>query len=382
MSEAIRFLETLEHKGWHLGLERIQRLLELMGHPEQGPAYFHVAGTNGKGSTAAMLAQILWKAGIPTARFISPHLIRYNERFWFNGCDILDKDLDRIILDNRQAILQAEATLFEALTAIAFAHFKERGAKAVVLEVGLGGRLDATNVIKPLASIITNVTIEHTQWLGKTLKEISAEKAGIIKPGVPVITNAEGEALEVIKAEAYRQKAPIFIRPDQPPCPILLIGDYQRENAALAVEALRRQDRFRITETAVREGLATVEWPGRMQRVGNLILDCAHNPGAMARLLENVPAGIPAIIGILKDKDYPLMMRMLSEKVSHFILTEPKTDRACPAEELAKHAGKPFVIVPSVAEAIKEAKKEKGPVLVTGSCYTVGEALLVGFQLI
>ncbi|MFH1409521.1 MAG: folylpolyglutamate synthase/dihydrofolate synthase family protein [Nanoarchaeota archaeon] len=370
--ESIAFIDSLGYKGWKPGLERIQNLLSLIGNPEKKMHCVLIAGTNGKGSTAAMLSTILWKAGIKTARFTSPHLINYNERFWVNGQTISDDEFAQLTTKHKSAILESGATAFEALTAMAYAFFEENKTEIAVMEIGLGGRLDATNVVVPLVSIITNVSMEHESWLGNTIEEITREKAGIIKENTPMITSATGKSLEVIKDIAEMKHAPLII-PEPINYEINLPGEVQKKNMALAyaaIQVLRKQ--FTIPESAVKHGLMNVHWPGRLQTIGNFILDCAHTPEAVESILPDIPEGITAIVGMLKDKKHEKIIQLLSQKVSRFIFTQPKSDRAMPAEELAKYCKKPYTIKTTLEEAMHGNKEL---ILIVGSCYIVGEVL-------
>ncbi|MBU0979225.1 MAG: bifunctional folylpolyglutamate synthase/dihydrofolate synthase [Nanoarchaeota archaeon] len=375
--ESLNFLESLKAKGWDLSLDRMEKLLAMMGNPEEGMDYVHIAGTNGKGSVAAMLATVLHKAGYSTGLATSPHLIKINERFWVDGEHITDDELAALVSEHKDSLKGSGATYFEAVTALQFMHFKQKCVKIAVMEVGLGGRLDATNVITPLVSVITNIGLEHIGWLGDTIPEIAAEKAGIIKPRVPVVTGAEGEALQVIKRVASKMRSPVTEVRDKSVIKPGLDGEFQRKNALIVQKVIDQLKlKYPVKPETLRDGIQETRWPGRMQRINNYLLDSAHNLHAMKTVIDDFPSGAVAVVGILKDKDYKGMIHVLEKKASRFIFCEPKTERACPAELLARHCTKPHEIIKSVKKALEKAKDEK-LVLVTGSCYTVGEALKV-----
>lgn len=276
--QAIEFLYRLQWFGARLGLENPLKLARLLGNPQKGLRFIHIAGTNGKGSTCAVLESIYRAAGHRVGLFTSPHLVSFRERIQVNRRLISQQDVVRLV-DAMRPVLKEfsepdHPTFFEVVTVMALRYFAERKCDLVIWETGLGGRLDATNIVMPIASVITNVQYDHQKWLGETLADIASEKAGIIKPGTPVIAGVDGdEAFAVIQKSAAEKQSPLIrvdsdivrncgdVLKDLP-----LLGDYQRKNAALAlaaVEALR--DRLPVTPEQIRTGVSTVSWPGRMQ---------------------------------------------------------------------------------------------------------------------
>ena len=302
------FLERLAARrrfGMRPGLDTIRAVMAALGNPQDTLLCIHVAGTNGKGATAAMLDSVLRAAGCRVARYTSPHLVSLNERFFLDGApapqDELEAAADEVFpviarLEREQGL---EVTFFEALTAVAFVLFARRRPDVTVLETGLGGRLDATNVISsPLVSVITRIGLDHCDWLGTTHAAIATEKAGIVKPGRPVVCGAmPPEALDAIRAVAARQGAPLVCAaPWTPPPGFALFGAFQKENAATVKAALDvlKGEGFAISDAAIADGLAHVVWPGRCQRVtkngATYVVDGAHNPDAataLARVLKD-----------------------------------------------------------------------------------------------
>jgi len=429
-TEATEFLFSLRRFGWRLGLETIQRLLDLLGNPQQGMPSIHIGGTNGKGSTAAMLAAILQAGGRRTGLYTSPHLLDFTERIRVNGCPI--GEVEVTLLTARLMALCAahfapsptpnappdrlpHPTFFELTTAMAFQYFRQEATEAAVVEVGLGGRFDATNVVTPQVSVVTNVSLEHQEYLGRTLAEIAREKAGIVKPGVPVVTATRGDAYEVIRQAAADRRAPLIsiheaytwtIRESglagqtfdlagparrYAGLRIPLAGRHQTENAVAAIaaaEVLEAQG-FRIGETAIRHGLERASWPGRLQSVSDrpqILLDGAHNPAgaqALAAFVAEHRSGLNRLIlvfGVLRDKDWEAMLAPLGRLADQTILTHPPADRGadphdlvaadryCPKVEIAADPGEGVALARSVAHP-------EDTILVTGSLYTVAAAL-------
>ena len=393
------------------GLERTRELLGRLGDPHLGLKFVHITGTNGKGSTAAMVSSVLRRAGYRTGLYTSPHLWRFSERFQIDGVPIPDEDLGRIT----QRVLEAArdmadpATEFELMTAVAMVWFRERACDIVVLEVGLGGRLDSTNVIPaPEVAVITNLGLEHTKELGDTIPLIAREKAGIIKPGCrAVLYRQSREAQEVVEAvcrergveltltrpetlqvEALSREGQVF-RYQGEEYRIPMVGDYQVRNAATAievVEALRRGG-WDISREALHEGLARAVWPGRMElarRSPDLILDGGHNPQCMeavARSLGQLYPGkkIHFLLGVLADKDYPAMVRPLLPLACEFYTLTPDSPRALSARDLAQYLEEQGVQATPCADAragVEQMLARCGPEEVCcacGSLYLVGE---------
>lgn len=400
--EAIQYLYDLRWFGTKLGLEHTLRLAELAGLPQRRLRFLHVAGTNGKGSTCAMLESIYRAAGLRVGLFTSPHLVSFNERIQVDRRPIAEDDVVRLI-GRLQSWIQtfppdAHPTFFEAVTVMALLYFVERACDLVVWETGLGGRLDATNIVMPLASVITNIQLDHEKWLGTTLPEIAREKAGIIKPGVPVLTATEApDALAVIAEAARQAPAPLTVatwsdtqRPPLADLPLPLLGDHQRMNAALAVATVRRiSDLIPVSDTALRAGLQSVTWAGRLQVVKGpsgqtVLLDGAHNPAGAETLRAAVeryfPGTQPAlIIGLLQDKDREAMCRVLAPLAARIYAAPIDSERTATADSVAElcrrhHPAAEVSVCTSLADALGHA--ERCPFLiVAGSLHFLGEAM-------
>jgi dihydrofolate synthase/folylpolyglutamate synthase len=401
-SAAIKFLCGLQMFGANFGLENTLKLAALADNPQDKLRFIHVAGTNGKGSTCAMLESIYRTAGLRVGLFTSPHLVSFRERIQVNRRLISENELVQLVEEIQPLLKQFRAdnhlTLFEVVTVMALKYFAEQKCALVIWETGLGGRLDATNIVTPLASVITNITFDHQQWLGNMLEKIAAEKAGIIKPGVPVVTATdEPEALEVIGKIAREKKAPLKVmKMDDvhsrlagtlaPPLP----GKHQKLNAALAlatVEVLQKQ--IPVAAEKIRAGLSNVRWPGRLQLIEKpngqkILLDGAHNvAGVEALCAALTQAGGPLkgafIIGFLGDKDWRPMCERLAPLASKIFTVPVASTRTADASELAKTfrsanpAAKVFACE-SCSEALHASKNEPF-VVVAGSLYLVGEAL-------
>ncbi len=415
--DTLSYLYGLERFGMKLGLDNIQALLLRLGNPHDGLRFVHVAGTNGKGSVCAFLDSILRSSGHSVGLYTSPHLVRFNERIRVDGKEITDGDIVRLAKEIRP---HAEAlgardkashpTFFEFTTALAFKYFQEKDVDVVVLEVGLGGRLDATNVVLPEVAVITRLGLEHTEHLGKSLHRIAREKAGIIKEGVPT-WSLDQPGLEVIAERCSSVHAPLRLvgrdltvsrQPmgldgqsvlltygDSRTYRIGLLGTYQAENAALAfgtVQELRSRG-WRISERAVRRGLAEVGWPARLQvfsRYPAVILDSTHTAEGAERLRESVEELLPGrpvvlVVGLLRDKDLERIAGHLSPLCRMVIATQPDTPRAHHAEDVGKAFGDvaSVKVVRPVVNAVEKAigmATPKDVVLITGSLYTAGEA--------
>jgi dihydrofolate synthase/folylpolyglutamate synthase len=386
-SVAIDWLFGTQQLGVKLGLDNVRQLLAALGDPQNSLRFIHVAGTNGKGSVCAMIDSICRAAGVKTGLFTSPHLVRFNERIQINGRPIDDADVIRGIQRIRARIgEQRHPTFFEITTALAFDYFGSRRVDLVVLETGLGGRLDATNVVHPLVSVLTSIDMDHQKWLGETLGEIAAEKAGIIKPGVPVISGPQSpEVRSVLERIAVAHSAPLSYA--EFPIEGLFIGlagSHQQLNAAIAVDAIRKAG-IRADSEALEEGLANVYWPGRFQRINErIVLDGAHNPAATKCVVETWrecggPAKATIIFGGLIDKDLQGMIFTLSELAARFLIVPIPSQRAASPVEI-----EPFVPqhlsatkCASVEEALALAHRFDDQILVTGSLFLVGETLAI-----
>ncbi|HEV8396999.1 MAG TPA: folylpolyglutamate synthase/dihydrofolate synthase family protein [Vicinamibacterales bacterium] len=371
-------LSSLETFGIKLGLENISHLCEALGHPERSFTTLHVAGTNGKGSVTAMAHAALGAAGLRTARYTSPHLADITERFvigdspvdtaTFNAAahEVLDL-ADRLVASGTLRVLP---TFFEATTAIAFELFRRAGVEVAVIEVGLGGRFDATNVITPVAGAITTIGFDHQQHLGSTLGEIAFEKAGIIKPGMTVVAGAlvpramdvvrrvarergatlvESAADSRVTAEAVDGASRVTIetpRGRYGPLTLALRGEHQIGNAVVATRLLEAAAAcgVAVTPAHIERGLSTAQWPARLEYIRldgghRVLLDSAHNAegaGALAAHLRRWhPDGLPLVVGIMRDKDVQDILAPLLPLTSHVVATSAPTPRALPAEELA-----------------------------------------------
>jgi dihydrofolate synthase/folylpolyglutamate synthase len=405
--EAIARLRGLQMFGAKPGLERIQQMAEALGNPHRRLRFIHVAGTNGKGSTCAMLESIYRQTGLRTGLFTSPHLVAFSERIQVNRKPISETDVARItrrlspLLDDFPQ--DGHPTFFEVVTAMALVYFAEQNCDLVIWETGLGGRLDATNIVTPLASIITNIHFDHEKWLGNTLAQIAFEKAGIIKPGVPAITGTDlPEPLDVIIRVARQKGAPLrIVAPEEArkglaaEAPLPLLGAHQRRNAATAIAAVEvLQDVLPVSDAQLREGLARVSWPGRLQRIQkpdgrSFILDGAHNPAGIQALCDALqelyPGRHPAlVVGILRDKDYSHMCQMLAPLAGRMALVNVHSERTAAAVELREaclqaHPKAEITCHPTLSEALASIEDEP-LVVITGSLYLVGEALeLLGY---
>jgi dihydrofolate synthase/folylpolyglutamate synthase len=400
--EAIRFLYDLRLFGAKFGLENTLKLAALAGNPQHKLRFLHVAGTNGKGSTCAMLESIYRAAGLRTGLFTSPHLVSFAERIQVNRRRISESDVVRLVASLQPLFNEfpedQHPTFFEAVTVMALRYFAEQNCELVIWETGLGGRLDATNIVTPLAGVITNIGIEHSEWLGDTIEKIAREKAGIIKPGVPVITAAQpGEGLEVITAAAREKRAPLTVvdqrqsgRPPLDRLALPLHGPHQKLNAATAVATVRALDRqIPVGEDALSQGLTTVYWPGRMQRVQTasgqtILLDGAHNPAGAEALRAALPAEFPGarptmIFGVFRDKDSASMCRSLASLAGRILLTPVQSERTEDPFRLVAacreaNPDSPVEVCVSLAEAL--AKSTRDPHLfIAGSLYLIGEAM-------
>ena len=396
MHDVHRYLEALSPLSMRFGLERVERALEALGHPERAAPALHVAGTNGKGSTCAMAAAALRAAGLRTGLYTSPHLAAFNERIQVDGAPVDDAALARAVAAVRAACPWHERggpeerlTYFEVATLAAFVHLAEARVDVMVVEVGLGGRLDATNALRPAVTAVARIGLDHTRLLGGTLAEVAREKAGIFKPGVPALLHAVQPpgVLEVLRAEATRRGAPWEVAPSGWDGPLSLLGPHQQGNAGLAVAALRalRRAGVPVDEPSIAAGLARAAWPGRLERLGGALLDGAHNPdgaAALAAALRALHPGRPVelVFGVLSDKDHAGMLAALAGAVRRIHVVAPATPRARPAVEvraLAASLGLDADAHASAADAIacaRHAASDGALVCVAGSLYLVGEA--------
>ena len=403
---------ALRRFGIILGLDTIKNILGALGNPQNDFNSIHVAGTNGKGSVASALSAILQQSGYRVGLYTSPHLVRFNERICIDNRQISNRD----VVKAYQAVKRVHSgerspTFFEFATAMALYAFSRQSVDWAVIETGMGGRYDATNIIQPAVAIITNVSMEHRDYLGSTLAEIAREKAGIIKQGTPVVTAVkQKKARSVVQKVARKKSAPLFmlgkdfkVRQNRSGhfsyygidnswhhLRTPLRGRYQVQNSALALAAceLLIKDRTVISHESIKQGLVNTRWPGRLEIVSDrplVILDGAHNLIAarnLGRFLsENLARRrITLVIGILDDKPYESMLKSLLPHCSRAVITRAKTGRALDPERLYKTAAKlisDVSIVPDVAGAAKTAIDNAGPddvICIAGSLYVVGEA--------
>jgi dihydrofolate synthase/folylpolyglutamate synthase len=429
-----------------LRLDRMRELLRRLGNPHERLRIIHVAGSKGKGSTSAMLAAILGHAGYRTGLFTSPHLCRVEERFQVDDTPISTDELTELLADVQRAAKGAPTpgvnlchpdgansagplpslgellpTFFEVATAVGFLHFARRRVDVAIVEVGLGGRFDSTNVCRPLVALITSISFDHTRQLGNRLASIAFEKAGIVKPGRPVVSGATGqEATEVIERICRERKAPLArlgeefsftYQPGQvtatsdrkaqvrvvterqtwPDLELNLLGEHQAANAAVAircVECLREQG-LSVPEAAVRAGLAEVRWPARMEVLGRrplVVLDCAHNVASVQALVDTLNASFPPgrrllVLACSTDKDLAGMLRVLAGHFSHVYLTRFRSNpRSAPPEQLAgllrQISDLPYSIHAEANAAWQAARAAAGPndlICIAGSVFLAGE---------
>lgn len=390
--EAVRWLYGTQLHGINLGLEGITHLLHGLQVPlasAAAPRFFHVAGTNGKGSVCAMLDSICRAAGYRTGLFISPHLVSFRERIKVDGEMIGENEAAAGLSEIRNLIAgwKNPPTFFEIVTALALTHFARSKVEIVVLETGLGGRLDATNVVTPMVSVITPIDLDHQQWLGHTPAEIAMEKAGIIKPAVPVISAPQTEeVLSVLTQIAAHREAPFnLVMTPIGEVPIGLRGAHQRWNAALAIHALSVSE-LPVPDEAIVRGLAEVQWPGRFQVVDeHLVLDGAHNPAAARQLVETWRETFgeeraTLILGVLKDKDAAGICQTLAPIAARVFAVPVRSERSLAPQEVlpafASLAAKlECTMYPNVARALAVAEAWPEKALVTGSLFLVGEVL-------
>lgn len=415
-NDTFQFLNQLLQFGWRLGLENITTLLAEMGNPHLRFKSVHIAGTNGKGSTAAMIESMYRKAGYKTGLYTSPHLLEVEERIKSNGEKIAKSKLAHYLEQNRERISGIGCTYFEALTAVAFQYFADEQVELAVIEVGLGGRFDATNVITPLLSVITEIDLDHTEHLGRTITQIAKEKAGIVKSLAPCLSGATQNSVnKTIRDKCIELNAPFYPAEEMSQAKIIriaeegsefdlifhqrvfhnlatnLAGHHQLRNATLAVAAteILREQNFFLDENAVRDGLRSVNWPARLQKLQDspkVVIDVAHNPAGMKVLLRSLREvfqfdRLIMVIGLLGDKDYKTISRMIARNADVIVITRPNSDRALSVEkfgqEVASRTGK-YAIRPAIADAYNEAVAQTGTgdlICVTGSHYVVGEFL-------
>jgi len=413
--QSLDYLYGLEKFGMIFGLTQVERILNAIGNPHKDIQAIHIGGTNGKGSTAAMISSILQKEGYRVGLYTSPHLIRFTERIKVNGKEIEEEEVaelaGRIKREIEAAGITPPFTFFDFTTAMALHYFKQKWVDLAILEVGLGGRLDSTNVVDPLLSIITNIAKDHEEYLGKSILKISREKAGIIKSGRPLITAAEQpQVLRLFSKLCGAKSSPYYrvgkefryVRAEGEDFDyeglnrklwgvhLNLKGSHQVINATTALGATEVLEDlgYRVSTDAMIDGLREVDWPGRLEMVSSsprVVLDGAHNPAGALVLKESLEREFQyqhliLLIGIMKDKDIQSMLHLLAPRADHIILTRPHTDRATPPsllKEALRQNGKKAEIAEDFKEAIERGlalTHQEDLLCITGSLYTVGEA--------
>ncbi len=417
------FAKFRSNGGFKPGLQRVTTALELLGNPEKEIKIIHVAGTNGKGSTSAMISSVLKQADYQVGLYSSPHLQSFTERFRLNGKPINIEDLE-LVTEKIKPIIEeisrdsslGRPSFFEMITILAFVYYAYKKVDALVLEVGLGGRLDATNVVHPLVSVITSIGFDHTEYLGTTLSQIAYEKAGIIKECTPVVIGVrDQDAIDAIIEQADLKKAPLsaplsvtswekvnedlhkqtvdlIIESDRyRQLEIGLVGDHQVRNAVVAIKTLKViQEHFpKVNNSSIREGLKEVRWPGRLELVREnppVLIDGAHNIEGIEALVDylnrihNEYQNLYLVMSILKDKDVKQMLERVVPLASGIVFTQNHNFRANTAEDLAKlleDTQVDFKVISEFDEAIRYGISQASSddlVCITGSLYTIAEA--------
>lgn len=413
-SEALAYIHSVDWRGSRPGLSRIARLCNNLGNPQDGLRFIHVAGTNGKGSFCRMLSGILSAAGYRVGLFTSPYVLRFNERMMVNNREISDTDLAAETETVRPFAdaMEDPPTEFELITAIAFQYFKRQNCDLVVLECGMGGRLDSTNIIQnPLLSVITGIDFDHTAYLGNTIEAIATEKAGIIKPGCPCLWGGESEPARRTIAAAAKEKAAPFTAVDRSSLAIKhlsldgtifdfdewkdlrlsLLGVYQPRNAASVLTAVKRlrESGLAIPQTAVRQGLQSTVWHARFELLKKedplLLYDGGHNPQGVRAAVESICAYFPGqkvnlLSGVMADKDYAAVIDILAPVAAKVFTVTPQNPRALAAQDYAARfcergiVALPFASVPeALAAAIADSRDCGKPLICLGSLYLYAE---------
>jgi dihydrofolate synthase / folylpolyglutamate synthase len=399
--EALAWLYGLQRFGIKLGLENIRRLLAeccsgvcvkrptLAAASTSTPKVIHVAGTNGKGSVCAMIDSICRAQGYRTGLFTSPHLVTFRERILVNG-EMISEDAvadGLTMIRDLIADWDPHPTFFEVTTALALKHFGDAKIDIAILEAGLGGRLDATNAVQSDVSVITPIGLDHEKWLGQTLAEIAGEKAGIIKPGLPIVSAPQTpEAEKVIRARAAECGSPVQIVSEiYHTSPIALRGEHQKQNAAVAIAAIHAAN-IHIDEKAIVRGLSSIEWPARFQKWDErTIIDGAHNPSAALILTQTWrevfgDQKATLVLAVLSDKDLRRICEALAPIAASVLLPKIRSERSAAPGELAKTfsvitPSLPCSITPTIGDALMLARAKPNPILITGSLHFAGEVL-------
>ena len=410
--ESIEYINSGEWFGQTPGFERVSILLDKLGNPQNGLKFIHVAGTNGKGSCAAMMASVLKAAKYKTGLFTSPYLYRFNERMQINGKQIADDVLADIVTKVRTQAdaMDTRPTVFELITVCAMLWFKQEKCDVVVLEAGLGGKDDATNVIeKPELAVITNIGLDHTAVLGNSVEKIAENKSQIIKPGCACVLYNQNESVEnIVKSRCLETGSKLEIADSSQIEPefeslegqsfkykgneyaLPLLGAHQRKNAAVVIDAveLLNERGWNISQDALEHGLYSVFWPARFEIISEepyFVLDGGHNPQCAATVVENLGAyflGMKHImlVGVLRDKDYETLFKIINLTADEYICVTPESARALPAEELGEHLkkyGKPVTVCAQIDDAVflarDRAEETKGVACAVGSLYMSGK---------
>ena len=371
---------SVERKAKIFGLENIKKFLRIIGNPERKIKVIHIAGTNGKGSVCAMISSVLDEAGLKVGMFTSPHLVKVNERIRFDNELISNDNFKRIadFIYDIEKKNNVSLTFFETLTAMAFIYFNERKLDYAVMETGMGGRLDATNVVEPVISVITNIGLEHRDVLGNTIKDIAKEKAGIIKSNTTVVTSAKGKAFSVIEKVAEKHNSRVVVAKKLRNIELRLKGEYQKENASTAFAVLKE---LGINKDVILRGLKKAYWPGRFEFMdGNILLDCAHNPDGIKALVKSIRKldykNLIVVIGVMKDKDINSIAKKIEKLNPMVIATKASVSRSREPEEISV-CFKKVDIIPDLKNAIEYAVKKavkQDLIVITGSIFVVGEA--------
>ena len=412
LDQTLEYIHSNYWNGGTFGLERMNQLLDLIGHPEKDLKCIHIAGTNGKGSTASMSANILRKAGYTVGLYTSPYIFKFHERMQVNGECISDEELIEICgeIKEKADAMERQPSEFELVTCIAFEYFKRHNCDLIALEVGLGGEYDATNTIgSPEVAVLTNIGLDHVEVLGNTMEKIAETKSKIIKPGCHCVTYREPESVEAVFEARCKEVGAKWIKADFDSIELLsaslegqvlnwgpykelnlpLLGQHQLKNAAtvLTVMMALRERGWQISDEAIREGLATVFWPGRFELVARkplFIVDGGHNPQCIEALVNNVrdylgDRKLVILTGVLADKDYNEMYRDMVPFATEIVTMTPPNPRALTAQDLKAYLdqfGKPVYACDTIDEGVKLAKAkagEDGVVLAYGSLYMVGD---------
>lgn len=410
--EALQYLYSLQKFGIKFGLSKTSNLLKAFGNPHHGQKYIHIGGTNGKGSVAAMVESVLIKAGLKVGFYSSPHLVRFTERFRINGEQMAPEKIAQVVEELKDAIDPDHLpTFFEVTTAMALILFEREKTDVAIMEVGMGGRLDATNIIQPIVSVITNISLEHQNFLGHRLVDIAGEKAGIIKKGVPLVTGAtQPVVIELFEAGCqekaapfrrvgkdvrYRSNASSFnyygFRLSLKNVELSLKGRFQYRNAALALAVIELMvdEGFEITSGNILEGLRDTRWPGRMQVISEkplIVLDGGHNPAAIGKLSESVRRcfdykRLILVLGVMEDKDIRGIVEGIVPLADYVIFTKPDYYRSASPEKVMRAAavfenkGEIQADIPQALDKARNIADSDDMILVCGSLFTVGAAL-------